>query len=479
MSSINGSDDFSHQPPGTACIKFVTYNRMTMKLSLLEKYDKPTPRYTSYPTVPYWETAPSQQKWMEEVRRRLDRNPEISLYIHLPFCEQLCTYCGCNKRITVNHDVEAPYIDSLLQEWELYVCHFPRKPILKELHLGGGTPTFFSAANLERLLQGIAKYVVIPEDHAYGFEAHPNNTTEEHLRVLKTLGFNRVSLGVQDFSPIIMTAINRRQDEADVYRLTETARKIGYESINFDLVYGLPFQRLQHIEYDLEKLAELRPDRIAYYGYAHVPWKQACQRRFTEDDIPQGVDKRALYETAAAGLSDLGYREIGIDHFALPGDALYQSAEAGNLHRNFMGYTPYATNLLIGLGASSISDGWNTFVQNAPKVEDYQGAVKRGILPIHRGHLLTREDIYLRRHILNLMCRLRTDWPEHNGKIPGPLLPVLDRLKVLERDHLVRLCDHGIQILPEGLPFIRNIAQCFDARYWRKQPTNVVFSKAL
>lgn len=450
-----------------------------MKLSLLEKYDKPTPRYTSYPTVPYWETAPTQEQWLLEVGRRIRQSPEISLYIHLPFCEQLCTYCGCNKRITVNHGVETPYIDSLLREWELYVAHFPGTPVLKELHLGGGTPTFFSPENLDRLIKTITRDVDVPEDHAFGFEAHPNNTTEGHLQVLKKNGFNRISIGVQDFSPVIMTAINRRQEEADIYKLTRKAREMGFGSINYDFVYGLPFQRLQHIEYNLQKLEELRPDRVAYYSYAHVPWKQACQRRFTETDIPQGVDKRALYEAASEGLADLGYRGIGIDHFALPSDALWKSTEAGTLHRNFMGYTPYATNLLIGLGASAISDGWNTFVQNAPKVEDYQQAVKQGILPIHRGHQLSAEDIYLRRHILNLMCRFRTSWEDTEGKSQPELLTAMNRLRAMEQDRLVKMNGNSVQVLSRGLPFIRNIAQSFDARYWQNRPTEAIFSKAL
>lgn len=450
-----------------------------MKLSLLEKYDKPTPRYTSYPTVPYWEQAPAPVHWMAEVSARIREKREISLYIHLPFCEQLCTYCGCNKRITVNHGVEQPYLDSVLKEWHLYLNNFPEKPVLKELHLGGGTPTFFSPENLGYLIRQILRSVAVPEDHAFGFEAHPNNTTPEHLQVLKDLGFNRISIGVQDFSPVIMSAINRRQEESDVYRLTDAARALGYTSVNFDLVYGLPFQRLQHIEYNLQKLEELLPDRVAYYSYAHVPWKQAGQRRFTEADIPQGVDKRTLYDAARQGLKHLGYRGIGIDHFALASDALSQSAKSGKLHRNFMGYTPYATNLLIGLGASAISDGGKAFVQNAPKVEEYQTLVARGVLPVYRGHQLSTEDLYWRQHILNLMCGFRTHWREEDWQTHPSLEMVWKRLQAMEQDRLVSLTSTSVRILPNGYPFIRNIAQCFDARYWKRQPVEAVFSKSL
>lgn len=450
-----------------------------MKLSLLAKYDKSSPRYTSYPTVPYWEQAPSQAKWMREVRHRMRGNRETSLYIHLPFCEQLCTYCGCNKRITVNHGVEQPYLESLLKEWQLYLDNFPFKPILKELHLGGGTPTFFSPKNLGTLLEGILAGVDVPEDRAFGFEAHPNNTTVEHLRSLQSHGFNRVSIGVQDFSPVIMTAINRRQEESEIHKLTEAARMMGYDSINYDFVYGLPFQRLEHIRYNLKQLESLMPDRVAYYGYAHVPWKQAGQRRFTETDIPQGVDKRALYEFASEGLERLGYKSIGIDHFALPEDSLYQSAETGQLHRNFMGYTPYSTNLLIGLGASAISDGWNTFVQNAPKVEEYQASIAAGKLPIYRGHRLTEEDIYLRNHITNLMCRFKTSWEDTEWDTQPKLQQAFGRLQDMANDRIVSLTPNSVRILPNGFPFIRNIAQCFDARYWQSRPTEAVFSQTL
>ena len=450
-----------------------------MKLSLLNKYDQPTPRYTSYPTVPYWEQAPDQEHWLGQLQDRLSQHPEVSLYIHLPYCEQLCTYCGCNKRITVNHAVERPYIDSLLQEWAIYQTAFRRRPVLKELHLGGGTPTFFSPENLDYLLQEITRSVSIPEDRSFGFEAHPNNTMEAHLAVLHKNHFNRISIGVQDFSPVIMTAINRRQDERDVYRLTGTARKMGFDSINFDFVYGLPFQRMQHIQYNLEKLAELRPERVAYYSYAHVPWKQASQRRFTEADIPVGVDKRALYETIEQGLRQLGYHSIGIDHFSLPSDELYQSAEAGSLHRNFMGYTPYSTNFLIGLGASAIGDSGTAFIQNAPKVEEYQQDVAEGRLPIIRGHQLSEADQRLRGHILNLMCRFFTYWLDEEWTLSAELQAACHRLEELARDGLVKLNRNSVHVTPAGLPFIRNIANCFDARYWERQPTQHLFSSTL
>lgn len=450
-----------------------------MKISLLEKYDKPTPRYTSYPTVPYWEIPPTQEEWLQLVRKRTEMKPEISIYVHLPYCEQLCTYCGCNKRITVNHAVEEPYIESLLKEWKLYLEHFGQKPVLKELHLGGGTPTFFSPENLDDFLTRLLATVEVPEDHAYAFEAHPNNTTVDHLRILHNNGFNRISIGVQDFSPVIMSAINRRQSEAEVIKLTESARRLNYESVNFDLVYGLPFQRLQHIDYDLRKLSELMPDRVAYYSYAHVPWKQAGQRKFTESDIPQGVDKRALYEAASEGLEKLGYQGIGMDHFALPTDTLHRSAANGNLHRNFMGYTPFPTSLLIGLGTSAISDAGEAFVQNATKVEDYRAGVNAGKLPIFRGHRLDRQDQLLRDRILDIMCRFETRWEEKELEEHPSLKRAYQRLQQMGKDGLVRLNGKSVSVTSSGAPFIRNIAQCFDDRYWQRQPGQSLFSNTL
>lgn len=450
-----------------------------MKLSLLEKYDKPTPRYTSYPTVPYWEAPPSEEEWLQLVRKRTASNPEISVYVHLPYCEQLCTYCGCNKRITVNHAVEQPYIKSLLKEWQLYLANFAQKPILKELHLGGGTPTFFSPENLDDFLSQLLATVEVPTDHAYAFEAHPNNTTVDHLRILHNNGFNRISIGVQDFSPVIMSAINRRQSEAEVYHLTETARRLNYDSINFDLVYGLPFQRLQHINSNLNKLAELMPDRVAYYSYAHVPWKQAGQRKFTESDIPQGVDKRALYETASEGLEKLGYHAIGMDHFALESDVLHISSTNGTLHRNFMGYTPFPTSLLIGLGTSAISDAGEAFVQNATKVEDYRANIAGGRLAIYRGHRLDDEDQLLRDHILNIMCRSKTNWSVKEFEQHPALARAYQRLQQMGKDGLVQLNGKSVAVTPSGAPFVRNIAQCFDERYWKQRPEQSLFSNTL
>lgn len=450
-----------------------------MRSDLLKKYNTQAPRYTSYPTVPYWDqTPPDEKSWIKNVQLAFSKNNEISLYIHLPFCERLCTYCGCNKRITKNHQVEEPYVNSLLKEWQLYLDFLPSKPIIKEIHLGGGTPTFFQAKQLKKLISGIFKNAEIAENHEFSFEVHPNSTTKEHLETLYDLGFRRISIGVQDFADHILKIINRQQTTEDVERVTKAAREIGYTSINYDIIFGLPLQTQQNIIANIEKIKELRPDRIAFYSYAHVPWNSPSQRAYSESDLPLGEEKRALYELGLNLLEEAGYVEIGMDHFALPSDDLYKAMVEKTLHRNFMGYTPFHTELMIGLGASSISDSWGAFIQNEKKVEDYEEIVNAGNIPIIRGHLLNDEDLLIREHILNIMCHLETSWAPFN--LYDPILDEgLKRLKALENDGLLKLYSSHLKVMEAGRPFIRNICMALDAKLWREKPTSQLFSQAV
>ncbi len=367
---------------------------------LIDKYNIPGPRYTSYPTTPYWDgTTFSKKKWQESVVKSFNESNAkegISIYIHLPFCEILCTFCACHKRITKQHSVETPYINSIIKEWELYLSFFEEKPTLKELHLGGGTPTFFSPENLKILLEKIFETVNVSELHEFSFEGHPNNTTKEHLQILYDLGFKRVSFGVQDYNYKVQKAINRIQPFENVRKVTEWSREIGYKSTSHDLVFGLPHQNWDAMEYTIKKTLELSPDRLAFYSYAHVPWiKGVGQRGFTESDLPNGQEKRQLYEKGKKLLQDKGYIEVGMDHFSLEQDDLYQSLINRNLHRNFMGYTSNKTQLLIGLGMSAISDSWYGFAQNTKTVEEYKRAIEKGQLPIAKGHILNKEDLIL------------------------------------------------------------------------------------
>lgn len=454
-----------------------------MNTELVRKYNVPGPCYTSYPTVPYWDgKAPTEAQWKQHVKKAFtlsDTTGEgISLYLHLPFCEKLCTYCGCNKRITVNHKVEDPYITSLLREWDLYLALFGKKPLIKELHLGGGTPTFFSPENLKKLMEGLFAGSIIASDAEMSFEGHPNITTREHLQTLYDLGFRRVSFGIQDFDFEVQKIINRLQPYKNVERVTRQAREIGYESINFDLIYGLPRQTMESVCKTIVKVNHLKPERIAFYSYAHVPWVSPGQRLYTEADLPRDEEKRALYEMGKQMFEEAGYVEIGMDHFALKTDKLYEAQQTAQLHRNFMGYSSNATRLMVGLGPSSISDTWTAFGQNLKKVEEYQLAVNEGKFPIFRGHLLTEEDLVLRQHILNLMCRFKTNWSTKELETVS-LLEARDRLKELAEDQLIVLEKDSVQVQEGGKPFIRNICMALDARLWRNKPQTQLFSSTI
>lgn len=447
--------------------------------SIIKKYNIPVPRYTSYPTVPYWQDEiPEQNLWIKKMQNAFSINPEISLYIHLPYCEKLCTYCGCNKRITKNHAVELPYLDTVLKEWDLYLEQLPGTPVIKELHLGGGTPTFFSPENLDYLLRGLAAKATILPNSKFSFEAHPNSTTLAHLMVLKIHDFTRISIGVQDFDEHILNTINRQQTYEEVANVTAWARQLGYTSINYDLIFGLPFQTKENIKTNFKHIESLRPDRIAFYSYAHVPWVSPSQRAYSKADLPTGKAKRELYELGCQLLEETGYVEIGLDHFALPHDELHQAAKNNELHRNFMGYTPEYTRLSIGLGASAISDSWDGYVQNEKKVEVYQQRVDARELPFFRGHILSEEDEIIRQHILNLMCHFETDWMDEPLRCEA-LYDSFDRLDALEADGLVRRKPFVLEVTEKGRAFIRNICLAIDARYWARQPQKTVFSQSV
>ena len=452
-------------------------------VSLFQKYNVPGPRYTSYPTVPYWEDSSySYEKWLHSVRTSFvesNTTQGISLYIHLPFCESLCTFCGCHKHITKRHEMEDPYIKNVLKEWQLYLAVLPQKPRIKEIHLGGGTPTFFSPDNLQYLIDQIFEGADRTEGFQFSFEGHPNNTTQEHLERLYGLGFTRVSYGVQDYSPEVQKAIHRIQPFANVERVTLQAREIGYSSISHDLVFGLPFQKEEDMRYTIDCTNRLRPDRISFYSYAHVPWvKGTGQRGFDENDLPTPDKKRHLYEIGKQQLLDNGYIEIGMDHFALPSDEMYESFVRGTLHRNFMGYTASKTQLMIGLGISAISDSWYGFAQNVKTIKEYEEVLSQDRIPVYRGHILSEEDLILRRHILNLMCQFHTSWEVPQLQF-AEAEEVKMRLSEMEKDGLIHILPQGIEVTDVGKPFVRNICMAFDLRLQRNVPTTRIFSMTI
>jgi oxygen-independent coproporphyrinogen III oxidase len=447
---------------------------------LIQKYNIPGPRYTSYPTVPYWnEGAFSKKSWLDSVVKSFDKSNDaegISLYIHLPFCENLCTFCGCHKHITKRHSVETPYIESVLQEWKLYVDLLQGTPRIKEIHLGGGTPTFFSPASLDRLINGILERAVKTENCEFSFEGHPVNTTREHLEKLYELGFRRSSFGVQDYNEKVQKTINRIQPFQLVQQATEWSREVGFTSVSHDLVFGLPHQTLDAVTDSIEKTARLMPDRIAFYSYAHVPWiKGLGQRGYSDDDLPKDEVKRALYEYGKKRFLEIGYEEIGMDHFALKTDSLYTAVREKTLHRNFMGYSSGKSQLMIGLGMSAISDSWFSFAQNVKSVKGYEQQVGAGEIPVFRGHVLSDEDLVIRKHILNIMCHFRTDWSEASMQFPE-LPDTLSRLGEMVDDGLIEIHPNSLLVKEEGRPFIRNICMAFDLHLIKKAPQTRVFS---
>jgi len=448
-----------------------------MSANLISKYNVPGPRYTSYPTVPYWENKSfSTNAWIESLKRSFNKNREVSIYIHLPFCESLCTFCGCNKRITTKHSVETPYIESLLREWDLYLEILGEKPIIREVHLGGGTPTFFAPENLKFLLNMLFRKAYRDCETELSFEGHPNNTTKEHLKTLAELNFKRVSYGVQDYSEKVQKAIHRIQPFENVKRATEEAREAGFTSVGHDIIFGLPFQTKNDIIETIEKTKLLMPDRIAFYSYAHVPWiKGNGQRGFRDSDLPTADEKREMYEVGKQMLEAAGYVEIGMDHFALKTDSLYKALEEKKLHRNFMGYTTSSGASMIGLGVSAISDSWYGFAQNEKSVEIYQELIAEGIIPVFRGHILNEEDLIIRKHILNLMCHLETSWESPEDYFEE-LPEVLAKLREMEEDGLVSFTESGLTIPEKGRPFVRNICMAFDLRMQAQKPNTQLFS---
>ncbi len=451
-----------------------------MNTILLHKYNVPGPRYTSYPTVPYWDEKKfNREIWIEKLKSSfVESNTKegISLYIHLPFCESLCTFCGCNKRITKNHSVENPYIKALLKEWALYCKILEEKPIIKEIHLGGGTPTFFTPENLENLINGLFINAEKAQGFEFSFEGHPNNTSKEHLQKLYELGFRRVSFGVQDYSEKVQKAIHREQPFINVAKVTLWAREIGYTSIGHDIIFGLPFQEAKEVVDTIEKTKSLQPDRLAFYSYAHVPWiKGNGQRGFKDEDIPKDHQKRLLYEIGKKSLFENGYYEIGMDHFALKNDSLYKAFENGELHRNFMGYSSSKTQLMIGLGVSSISDSWYSFAQNTKNLEEYYELLEKDNLPIYRGHLLTSKDLVIRKHILNLMCLFETSW-DNSEDYFEEIHSVKTDLVEMEKDGLIKIEVTKLTVNEAGKPFVRNICMAFDLRLKRNAPNTQLFS---
>ncbi len=446
---------------------------------LLAKYDIPAPRYTSYPTVPYWSDDPTPDQWTAELQKVFQSNPQTpwSMYIHIPFCESLCTFCGCNTFITQNHDNEASYTDVLHKEWATYLAKIPQLATapIRQLHLGGGTPTFFSADSLRRLLRPLMDQLTMENGRFEGsIEVGPRLTNRDQLVALRELGFQRLSMGVQDFNPEVQRLINRIQPFEMTRDLTIAAREVGFESVNYDLIFGLPAQTKESFTKTIDTTIALRPDRIALYSFAFVPWVKKSHRLFTKDDLPKGAEKRALYELSRERLQAAGYIELGLDHFSLPDDSLNIAYNENRMHRNFMGYTDERTDVMLGLGVSSISEAPTCFHQNEKGINEYKKRVLDGEIPTLRGHLLTEEDQRQREQILQFMTQQRVTLRDtaQADDARAYLSELLD-------DGLVEIDGLEMRMTERGRPFLRNAAIALDMRLRRNKPDTQVFSQAV
>jgi oxygen-independent coproporphyrinogen-3 oxidase len=438
---------------------------------LLRRFDLSGPRYTSYPTADRFNEAFGPEQYRQALQQRSDgvgaaRQQPLSVYVHIPFCESVCYYCACNKVITRHHGRAAEYLDVLERELDLQLDALGRGRAASQVHLGGGTPTFLSDAELERLMSMLRRGFEFAPGAECSIEIDPRTVTAERLAHLKHIGFNRLSFGVQDFDPDVQKAVHRIQPQEQVKALMRAARALEFESINVDLIHGLPKQTPASLARTVAQVAALRPDRIALYAYAHLPQRFKPQRRIVAAELPGAADRVHMLSQAIAGFLAHGYVYIGMDHFALPGDALAVAKRQGRLHRNFQGYSTQPDCDLIGLGVSAISKVGPTYGQNAKTLPEYYDSVARGELPVVRGFSLSREDLLRRTVIMSLMCQGRLDFEavEHAHLIDfrKHFAPELERLAELATQGLVRLDADGLELTDIGWFFVRAVAMVFD-----------------
>jgi oxygen-independent coproporphyrinogen-3 oxidase len=411
----------------------------------------------------HWGAAPTELDWLGGLADVLQRPAaRCGLYVHVPFCQSLCTFCGCNMRLARNHALAGPYVTTLLQEFALYrQCLTPARITLGELHLGGGSPTWLPADALDRLLDGILQHCTPGAGADLAIEADPRNTTREQLQVLRRHGFNRLSIGVQDFDTRVLEIVNRAQTEAEVRRLLDTARELGFESLSFDLIFGLPLQTTDSLRTTFDIVDELQPDRISFLPYAHVPWIKQSQRRYTEADLPEAATRQELYLLGRERMGMAGMVEIGLDQYARPREPLALALATGALHRNFMGFSASSTQALLGLGVSAIGDNRAAYSQNEKNLQQYESRVLAGRLPQQRGHVLGRDDLRIRELLWNLLTTSRT--PLAREDRAADWWPATQAaLQNLQADGLVRLTEDSIEVTGPGRAFLRHVGMAFD-----------------
>jgi oxygen-independent coproporphyrinogen-3 oxidase len=453
---------------------------------LVQRYDGPGPRYTSYPTAVQFHEGFGAADYVRIARQSnaIKAGQPLSLYVHIPFCHSLCYYCACHKIVTRTPGVSAEYLDYLFREAALHAELFDSDRPVVQLHLGGGTPTYLTDAEMRRLLEGLRQHFRLLDEGAreYSIEIDPRTTGPDMIPLLAELGFNRLSMGIQDFDPQVQRAVNRVQPAEHTLGLLQQARDEGFESVSVDLIYGLPFQNMERFRRTLQTIVDARPDRIATYNYAHLPRMVKAQRLIREDDLPSPAEKLGLLQGTVQFLTEAGYEYIGMDHFARPGDELVRARDEGTLHRNFQGYSTYADCDLVALGVSSIGKLDTCYSQNLKLRKDYYAALDAGRLPIYRGVELDADDLLRRRIIQNIMCQDRVDMEAvgaaNDLDFRSRFAAALGRLETMQRDGLVELDEREIRVTPKGRFLLRPIAMAFDA-YLEDRATPNRFSRVI
>lgn len=471
------------KPLETPTLSAATLN-FSVTPEMLEKFDVTGPRYTSYPTADRFVEAFTDKDYQQALTQRRIGGMALplSIYVHIPFCESLCFFCACNKIVTKHHERSAEYLRYLSSEVDLHVKHLESRQTISQLHLGGGSPTFFSDEELTQLMQLLRRSFMLSPEGEYSIEVDPRTVNDSRLKYLAALGFNRLSFGVQDFDPEVQKAVHRIQPAEQVFALVKTARRLKFDSVNIDLIYGLPKQTPESFAHTLSQIVELKPDRIALYAYAHLPERFKPQRRILETELPNPSDKIAMLAKAISTFLSAGYVYVGMDHFALPTDSLAIAKRQGRLHRNFQGYSTQPECDLISLGVSAIGRVGATYSQNAKTLEEYYDYLDQGRFPVVRGLALTRDDLVRRAVIMALMCQgeLHYESIELAFMIDFKTYFVteLDALSALESTGLVAFEENAIQVTDIGWFFVRAIAMVFD-RYLQTDRNRARFSKII
>ena len=453
---------------------------LSFNRALVEKYDRPGPRYTSYPTAPQFHQAFAMDDYhaAAQASNQAAVPKALSLYIHIPFCKSLCYYCACNKIITQKTHRAVEYLNYLKREIAMQAALFDRTRTLRQLHLGGGTPTYLTREQLAELMDCLHQAFNLDDsdEHEFSIEVDPRTISTEQIEHLRQLGFNRLSFGVQDFDPDVQAAVNRQQSEEQIYALVAAAREAKFKSVSVDLIYGLPLQTVASFDVTLSKIIALRPDRIAAYSYAHLPELVRAQRLIRREDMPPPERKMELLELTISRLTAAGYVYIGMDHFALPDDELTLARANGTLQRNFQGYSTFADCDLIGLGSSSIGKVGDTYSQSVKELSQYYARIDQGLLPVHRGYRLNADDQLRRDVISDLMCHGRVDFASiearHNIRFKEYFSDALAKLDEHVADQLVAITDDALLLLPQGQLMMRSVAMAFDAYIGAAQKGN-------